>query len=142
MRISQENVHRRRAQSDQSPPPQGTQILKRLIFPKSARILRRAHFKAISKGRNRFFGSVLIIDYCPGRQPRLGITASRQFGNAVRRNHFKRLVREAFRLNQHELAPFEIVVFPRKGIENFNLEMISSDLLKFSNAQLSATKRR
>jgi ribonuclease P protein component len=36
-------------------------------------------------------------------KPRLGISVSKGCGNAVVRNHIKRLVREAFRLEQHNI---------------------------------------
>ena len=39
------------------------------------------------------------VGYC-----RLGLTVSRKVGNAVRRNQIKRLLREAFRLTQHDLT--------------------------------------
>ena len=46
--------------------------------------------------------------------PRLGLAiAARVVGNAVSRNRIKRLVRESFRLHQHELPAVDIVVSAR-----------------------------
>lgn len=46
---------------------------------------------------------------------RIGITIPKKTGNAVVRNHWKRLIREAFRTSQHEIpAGFDFVVRPKK----------------------------
>ena len=144
MRISRENGYSRRAQSDQSAPSERPQSLKRIIFsfPKSSRVLKRKHFKEIAHARKRFVGLVLVIDYRPSKEPKLGITTSRQFGNAVKRNRFKRLLRESFRLNRNQLSSFEIVVQPKKEIETFTLESMTDDLLKFNREYAQSTTKK
>lgn len=50
--------------------------------------------------------------------PRLGLVVSRKCGKAVARNRWKRALREAFRLVQHELpGQLDLVVLPRKDAE-------------------------
>ncbi len=46
--------------------------------------------------------------------PRVGLAiATRTFGSAVARNVVKRLTRESFRINQHELPPVDVMVSAR-----------------------------
>lgn len=50
--------------------------------------------------------------------PRLGLLVGKRHGDAVTRNRLKRLLREAFRLEQHDLpAGVDLVASPRPGAE-------------------------
>lgn len=138
MRFPSKNGHPRGAQSHQPSSPQGTQVACRLKLGKALRLRTRNQFQNVIQKRTRFFGREIVLHYCPSKHLRLGITASRVFGNAVRRNRFKRLVREAFRLYQYELPPLDMVVLPKKGVEAVSLQGIQSDFFQFINAQRNA----
>jgi ribonuclease P protein component len=45
--------------------------------------------------------------------PRLGVIVTRRMGGAVKRNRWKRLLREAFRLSQGELPALDFVCIAR-----------------------------
>ncbi|GAX60777.1 ribonuclease [Candidatus Scalindua japonica] len=60
-----------------------------------------------------------------GSVSRLGLVVGRKFGNAPRRNRFKRILREAYRLNKSLLSSgADIVVIPRQGLKELTLMTI------------------
>lgn len=95
----------------------------RQTLPKHSRLLKRRQFLYVSRNGLRCYGSQVIFQICPSGYVgacKLGITVSRKFGKANRRNYFKRIVREAFRQQRHNLPPCQIIVLPKsKHMPNF-----------------------
>ena len=87
-------------------------------LPREARLLKRRDFLAIQRTGERFFSQHFVIVIRRGATDltRLGVTASKRVGNAVRRNRWKRIMREAFRHLRADIhSPIDIVVVARSG---------------------------
>ncbi|WP_081031112.1 ribonuclease P protein component [Chlamydia ibidis] len=91
--------------------------MQRLTLPKCARVLKRKQFVHITRSGFSSQGSQVVFYVAPLRHHtscKLGITVSKKFGKAHKRNYFKRLVREAFRQTRHALPACQIVVMPKR----------------------------
>jgi ribonuclease P protein component len=77
--------------------------------------------------------NVLRAEDLPGR--RLGVVTSRQLGNAVTRNRARRIVREAWRLIQEQVAtPCDVVVVVRRGLVGRSMQEAQEELLRLLKA--------
>jgi ribonuclease P protein component len=84
-------------------------------FPKRLRLLRPAEFDAVFQRRCSAADGELVV-YASENDlgyPRLGLTVSRKVGRAVHRTRWKRALREAFRLTQHDLPALDLICLPR-----------------------------
>jgi ribonuclease P protein component len=91
-----------------------------LSLPRGARITKgREVRRGFDNGRSAASGPVVVyaFDRGDGRPPRFALVVGRKWGDAVRRNRQRRLLREAFRTSRPELpAGFDLVLVPRSSL--------------------------
>jgi ribonuclease P protein component len=112
---------------------------RKLCFRETSRMKRPAEFERCYGRKRSASDSVLIVYACENglSHPRLGCSVSKKLGGSVARNRYKRLLREAFRLEQHDLPPgVDLVVIPRSGPEPV-LERIRKSLVKLARQAAS-----
>lgn len=93
--------------------------MKQFGLVKAQRIRRSAEYAVIYELAQRAGDNVLLVFGAATDRPqtRFGLSVSRRHGNAVRRNVLKRLLREAFRLSQHDLpAGMDLILIPRRDL--------------------------
>ena len=115
--------------------------MKRFSFPKTKRLVKNKQFKAVLDHNLRVSNDLLVLYMAENQEkyPRLGISVSKSCGNAVIRNRLKRLLREAFRLNQEQIPngyDYLLMMSP-KGPENYKLSDLDSKLVKKSFLELA-----
>ncbi|MBU0745085.1 MAG: ribonuclease P protein component [Gammaproteobacteria bacterium] len=92
-------------------------------FPRKIRLLTDPQFKQVfKKTKRKIHTQAFIIYYCDNdlSYPRLGvIVPKRNIHQATKRNRFKRVVRESFRLNQNRFQGVDILIVGKKNAENF-----------------------
>jgi ribonuclease P protein component len=99
-------------------------------FGKALHLRRPADFDRVYRARIFAADDVLVVngDANGLPHPRLGLSVSKKAGNAVVRNRWKRLIREAFRLSCEQLPPgIDLVVRPQKEAKP-DFEAISRSL--------------
>jgi ribonuclease P protein component len=90
--------------------------LVRYTFRPAHRLRLPREFSAVYEARTRETRGPLTVYALPNElsHPRLGMSVSRKVGTAVRRNRIRRLIRESFRLLQHDLPQgYDLVVVVR-----------------------------
>ncbi len=109
----------------------GTVAVKEFLFLKTMRIRSKSDFDYIYNLRQRVSDKNLLMFAARNylNQTRIGLSVSRKHGGAVKRAKLKRLLREAFRLTQHELPQgIDFILIPRQnpaaGLDGYQRSMI------------------
>lgn len=105
----------------------------RYLLGRERRLKKTADFDRVYAARCSTSDSRLIVYALlnDGKVSRVGVSVSKKLGPAVRRNRYKRTLRQAYRMLQHDLPQgYDYVLIPRKT------EVISSELYRRSLRQL------
>ncbi|WP_184331049.1 ribonuclease P protein component [Povalibacter uvarum] len=110
-------------------------------FTPAQRLHNKSDFDRVYKDARRSADAMFAVFARPngGSTARLGLSvAARIIGGAVRRNRIKRLVRESFRLHQHDFPAVDIVVNARSGARDADNPAIARSLEKHWRAVVRA----
>ena len=104
-------------------------------FRRDVRLRSRHEFQAVNEHGRRVATRFMVLIGQPNAldRDRLGIIASRRFGNAVMRNRAKRRLREVFRRQEPDVAaarghrPLDLVVIPRRDLLKVSLTVVEAE---------------
>jgi len=108
-----------------------TSIEKRFQFSAENRLHSQQDFDSVYNHRQRAGDKYMLIfgKRNTSNRTRIGLSVSKKHGNAVVRTRIKRLLREAYRLSQHELPTgLDLIIIPRQksgaGLEEFQASLL------------------
>ena len=106
---------------------------KRLRLGRPSRLAQSRDFARVRQTGERLAYGCLIANWSKlpaDKPPRLGVVTSKKIGGAVQRSRARRLLRESFRLHQHELTPpVELVLVARNSIAGKKFADVEKDFL-------------
>ncbi len=91
-----------------------------LSFNKKAKLIKTDEFSSVFNFRKRITSLYLAIHYQPNQQQhaRLGLVVGKKTAKlAVDRNYMRRVLRELFRIHQHEICHVDLVIRVQKKFE-------------------------
>ena len=106
----------------------------RLRFPRSSRMKLPGDFARARERGQRWVSGCLIANVLArpgGSASRLGVVTSKKIGDAVARSRARRLLRESFRLHQHDLTgAVDLVLVARPSIAGRKFAEVERDFLR------------
>lgn len=104
-----------------------------LRLGRSSRLAQSRDFARLRQHGERLALGCLIANWNKlpaGSTPRLGVVTSKKIGDAPDRSRARRLLRESFRLHQHEFSqPVDLVLVARNSIAGKSFAGVEKDYL-------------
>jgi ribonuclease P protein component len=95
---------------------------------KYLRIKKQADFQRLFQKGKRASSPSLTLLYRPSDKMRMGVSIGKKHGKSVQRNRIKRLMREAFRLNQDKMkGTYSFILIP-KVREEYSFKTFERDI--------------
>ncbi|WP_371365070.1 Ribonuclease P protein component [Sporomusa rhizae] len=111
-------------------------MVKRFTLPKIGRLCQSKSFQSVYRSGKSYANKQLVLYVLPNLSAtrRVGFAAGKRLGSAVLRNRLKRLLREAYRLNQEKfVSGVDLVLVARQPLINAGLAQVTKALLDLSN---------
>lgn len=108
------------------------------MLAKNYRMKKNSQFNYIFRKGNSLKVNKLLMFYSKSKsnKPKIGIVVSKKIGKSVTRNHIKRLLREAIRLNlSYFNKSFSYIFVARSGIEKLTFPEITTNILNLLDKQ-------
>ena len=100
-------------------------------FPARMRLKKQSDYERVFRSgrlwRGKCFQFRVLVT---SQEPRIGISVSRRYGNAVVRNRVKRMIREIFRCHKASFSGVDLIIQPSsrcRGLEMARFERILLD---------------
>jgi ribonuclease P protein component len=109
---------------------------KKFAFPRTLRITKRADFNQLRKVSQKWVSRHWILYYSRNELgvPRLALSISTKYGNAVERNRYRRWLRNTFRQHQADLPAMDMHFIARQKPANCEkkryIEELNADFAK------------
>ena len=97
---------------------------------KQSKLIKTDDFSSVFNFRKRIASKFLVMRFKPNELdfPRLGLIVAKKTAKlAVNRNYMRRVLRELFRLSQHEIAPIDLVIQVQKNFEKPDYSVIKKE---------------
>ena len=95
-------------------------LVVKFSLPKQSKLIKTDDFSSVFNFRKRIASNYFVIRFKPNalNKPRLGLIVAKKTAKlAVNRNYMRRVLRELFRLNQHNIAGLDLIIQVQKTFE-------------------------
>jgi len=100
-------------------------------LPKTEILRKRKEINEVFEKGHIWNGKYLKCLYIKSNHRKVGFIVSKRHGNAVRRNHAKRMMREIYRKNRQAADIMKILILPKDNMSSGNLKELETDFIRF-----------